>query len=125
MVRLHCIACDAPFEGIHFVHAARRVAEHFKEMHQESGISEREAHEAKLHAASRDRGVPLKHKLEAYINLDDPAASRFYVDGEDIGSTQLEMRLGKVSYNELVVRIPRNRVLCHVIQNGHTYEEAP
>lgn len=44
------------------------------------------------------------------MNLKHPERSRTLVAGKDIGSIQTEWRFGKQSGNEVVIRIPLERV---------------
>jgi hypothetical protein len=56
--------------------------------------------------------------IEIQLNMAYPERSRVLIDGKDVGSTQIELRYGKVSHNEVVVRIPRERVRLSFIGKG-------
>jgi hypothetical protein len=66
--------------------------------------------------------------IEVQLNMLYPERSRVLVDGIDMGSTQLELRYGKISHNEVVIRIPRERVRLTFIGRGRkakTYFDPP
>ncbi len=48
--------------------------------------------------------------IEIVLNMVYPERSRVLVNGVDLGATQIECRWGKVSHNEAVIRVPRDRV---------------
>lgn len=65
--------------------------------------------------------APKKQKfpdIEILLNMAYPERSRVRIDGVDVGATQIELRYGKVSHNEVVVRIPRERIRLSFIGKG-------
>lgn len=56
--------------------------------------------------------------IDIQLNMAYPERSRVYIDGVDVGATQIELRYGKISHNEVVVRIPRERVRLTFIGRG-------
>lgn len=56
--------------------------------------------------------------VEVQLNMLYPERSRVLIDGTDMGSTQIELRYGKISHNEVVIRIPRERVRLTFIGRG-------
>jgi hypothetical protein len=55
-------------------------------------------------------------EIVAELNLRHPERSRTLINGSDIGSIQSEMRFGKQSGNELVFRVPLDRVTVRFVR---------